>query len=564
MTNAEPLYKVVSRFEPLDNSKLEEAKETFELYKTSGVLSSDCKFEDETWKMTDEYSNVGIHFNFAPLTYKKYYEPILGFSMSEFILYVKIFVTIFLGQKVLKTIQTIVNDLKRLIRTDIKDVCDSSSDLKLAVPNACIDFFSLLPDCMDPDSMESLMNGLDQYANVVDAYSSDKKRMLAQFDSYFLFNDILNDYWKLPLEQEERLFFYPLYFWWQITGVIPLRPCEFILTQKNCLKKLKDGYYLTIRRNRLKGKSDSKQVHYKIDEDYTTDTYKIPERLAQEIEKYQELTKCCENTELETLFTTDSHYRKWGQKKHKNSRYLTYINLNTIMRYFFNEVIEKKYHLKTVYGNNGEHLAEGEINYLHLGDTRHLALINIIAEGGTPMIAMMLAGHESADMASHYYSNITNLIECRTYRQYRLVTQGNVNYQVSTYKALPERSESVELSDFSYCYSEKFRNGDFSDCQTSAGKNGEIGYCPLCSFNRKKGKTYYSDDTVYKRRIEDDCKLLEDAIHIVRSGCGETESISEALLRLKSSSYDYQQYCQEKEERRRKKGKNGKTSSNFE
>lgn len=234
------------------------------------------------------------------------------------------------------------------------------------------------------------------------------------------------------------------------------------------------------------------------------------------------------------------------------------------MRYFFNEVIEKKYHLKTIYGNNGEHLAEGEINYLHLGDTRHLALINIIAEGGTPMIAMMLAGHESADMASHYYSNITNLIECRTYRQYRLVTQGNVNYQVSTYKALPERSESVELSDFSYCYSEKFRNGDFSDCQTSAGKNGEIGYCPLCSFNRKKGKTYYSDDTVYKRRIEDDCKLLEDAIHIVRSGCGETESISEALLRLKSSSYDYQQYCQEKEERRRKKGKNGKTSSNFE
>ena len=44
-----------------------------------------------------------------------------------------------------------------------------------------------------------------------------------------LFNDILNDYWVKSLSDEERLFYYPLYLWWQITAVVPLS----VLTPKS-------------------------------------------------------------------------------------------------------------------------------------------------------------------------------------------------------------------------------------------------------------------------------------------------------------------------------------------
>lgn len=73
------------------------------------------------------------------------------------------------------------------------------------------------------------------------------------------------------------------------------------------------------------------------------------------------------------------------------------------------------------------------IQYMNLGDTRHLALINLIAEGATPMIAMELAGHDNPVMSAHYFSNITNWIECKTYHQYKRLIKGKQEYTISQY-----------------------------------------------------------------------------------------------------------------------------------
>lgn len=153
----------------------------------------------------------------------------------------------------MKTLQTAVNDLKRIIRTDVEEIYGESVELHIATPSICIDFFSMLPNSEDSDDIERLIDALDAFVSVNNKNRASQKRTLAQFDSYFLFNDIINDYWKSDIDREERLFFYPLYLWWQITGVLPLRPREFILTQRNCLEKRADGYYLTLRRNNLKG-----------------------------------------------------------------------------------------------------------------------------------------------------------------------------------------------------------------------------------------------------------------------------------------------------------------------
>lgn len=539
------MFDTVLSVQNMDTDCITKAKDLFEEYKNRGIIISN-DFSDTNWQFSDEYSHVGIMFNVNKLSYKRYYEYYFGITDEPFIEYLKTYVIFTMGDLVLKSLQNVVNDVKRLINHNPDELYAFTKEVALNSPNRVIEFFSILPETDNPENIERIMDILDEMADIHYTNSNGRKRPLASFESYFLFNDIMNDYWASEIPEDERLFFYPLYLWWQITGVIPLRPREFILTPRKCLNPTSDGWYLSLRRNKIKG--SKKKITYKIEDDYFTVQYKIPDKLAGEILKYIDFTREYESTELNTLFITDTHYHEWNQKKHSNSRYFTYINMNCVMRYFFHDVIEGRYGLKIVYDREINHLEEGFINYLYLGDTRHLALINIIAEGGTPVIAMMLAGHDNVEMSAHYYSNITSLIECRTYKQYRKVLKGNVTYEISRKSQLPLNiKDFVALDDGGRCYSPSFQNNDFSDCKKVSGPKGEIGYCPHCVFYRKGSKKdFFKGDDIYKRRIEDDCKHLEQIVKQVRLEKGNSEDILQAMLRLQNSSYTYQQYCEEK------------------
>ncbi len=87
---------------------------------------------------------------------------------------------------------------------------------------------------------------------------------------------------------------------------------------------------------------------------------------------------------------TDPHYNRWGRRTGVNNRFLTYTNLNTILRYFFNEIISQKYGYQVNYFSFPVRLDENEINLIHIGDTRHIAMINLIAEGASPLLQLML------------------------------------------------------------------------------------------------------------------------------------------------------------------------------
>lgn len=58
----------------------------------------------------------------------------------------------------------------------------------------------------------------------------------------------------------------------------------------------------------------------------------------------------------------------------------------------------------------------------------------------------------------------------------------------------------------------------------------------------------YSKEAVefYRRNIEGDYNALLDAVETVRAGKGEDSTVGEALLRLKASSYSYEQYLKER------------------
>ena len=165
------------------------------------------------------------------------------------------------------------------------------------------------------------------------------------------------------------------------------------------------------------------------------------------------------------------------------------------------------------------------------------------------MLAMFLAGHANRETASHYYSNVTRLIECKTYREYRRIASDNTKFELTKASSLPQVGNYKELMDGGRCYSPKFNNEEIDDCLKSSGNNGEIGYCPNCVFYRSNTLSYFSSEDIYKKHIKDDCKALKEAINLIREEKGDVEDIGEALLNLKSSSKSYEAYLLEKHRR---------------
>lgn len=350
------------------------------------------------------------------------------------------------------------------------------------------------------------------------------------------------------MEDSLRLFYFPLYLWWKITGVIPLRPREFLLIPRDCLIQIEDRAQLKLRRNKLKGCGG--KVHYTISEDYIEVTYDIPVSLQQEIQRYLKMTEYNEDNDLGTLFRTEYHYAQFGHKKHSNSRYYTYPNLSRCLRIFYQEVIGEIMHYNIIRGKEGSDyiLKNNDIEYIYLGDTRHIAMINIIAQGGTPTMAMLLAGHSNIDISSHYYANLHSMIECRTYMRYKALLEENSEYVLGT-NYYPSSSNSLEslpyttLEGSGRCYSPLFIISDVSDCKKAVGPNGEIGYCCNCQYYRKNNMSYFIDDIdLYKSQIDKKLGFFVQALEKYRKSEGFVEEVKSAFMRLEASTIQYESY----------------------
>ncbi|MGQ7467420.1 hypothetical protein ACTGXX_00345 [Streptococcus suis] len=538
------LFQTIKSITEIDQVMVDKAHVYFkDYYEKDIILTPD--FESGKWLLTNEYANVNFLFNVNRFQYERYFESLIGLTYHSFIEYLKSYVVLSMDQHVLTALQTFLRDVKRLVKSAKQDIVSDMVNIKLSAPNLCFDFFASLP-CVEDSQMTQFLEQLDYVIALQYQSKSKQQRQLAQFQSYFAFNDILTDYWSQPLPEAERLFYYPIYLWWQITAVVPLRPREFLLTQRDCLSEKNGKYFLTLRRNNLKGRE--KTISHKISEDYYLTTYEIPNNLAQSIQHYLNLTQDLESTKLNTLFVTDTHYQRWNRKTGIKNRFLTYQNINTILKYFFNEIIEEKYGYQVHYIDPISRLEDKEINFIHIGDTRHIAMINLIAEGASPVTAMLLAGHDNVTTSSHYFSNLSQFIECRSYQVYRKLTSSQTSYEIS--KSQPRYTVGkafVQLENKGRCYSPRFAAGDYSDCLKVISNHAELGACTSCSFYRKAGKDYFSMDKTYKKSVDQEALIVDEAVKRVRQGKGNIEDIGEALLKLSSVSHSYQEYLAAKQ-----------------
>ena len=521
-------------------------------YRDKGIIVSGL-FDDDKWILSDERDRRSFDFTIDDNAFKTFGTR-LNISVNEFKRYLKIYIVNNFGVLALVSLQHIILAIKRTTYVSDTNFVSELSQVDAIWMEHIVDFFSVLPSDEREQSLDEFLIQCEDAVDKSCFSGSGAQRSLATFESYFRFHDILKKYWAEAKDENEKLFFFPVWLWWNITGVVPTRPHEFVLTPRKCLETVDDKSFLIMRKNKVKGSKKAKG--YRLKEDFQTVKYQIPTALANEIKWYIDRTESCMDTEISTLLVTETHYHKWERCKPYNSRYFTYTNLRTCLRYFYKQIIQDRYGYNVLMDQNQPVLAGAkDIEYIRLGDTRHIALINLIAEGASPVAAMVLAGHDNPEMSAHYYSNISTLIECRVHRQYKKMLSGEQVYALSVPRSKLSVGESVPCDGGGYCYSEKARHGDYSECYKVTGPAGEMGYCPNCDYYRDSDESFFESKELYTRRIADEGILLYKIVNQVRNGHGDAEDIVSILNRINGAAYSYERYLLEKMEEQNGKEK---------
>lgn len=461
--------------EEMTDNEIRIAMNKFNDMKEAGNLEGN--FDDNIWYVNNEIIRRGINFEFNEIQVRK--QSIL--SYKEFVNLVKYYICLRFGSDTIHVLPKFASNLKKAVNET--------------------NCFTILPQnikCLQQDGVPEFLSFLPwktekfQFLKEYDDQSLYRKRTLAEYQSYFLFNDIMNEFWD-SASIEEQNYFYPLYLWWNITMILPLRVTEFLVTPKECLIKKNEKYYLIVRRTSLKGDT-SVTERYKIDKDYKKYMYEITLPIANSIMEYKKRISEFNETPIDTLFSFDfykkskemlydTEYRGRGEF---NKRF-TVAMLNMMLSDFYNYHIvkKKKYIVKAKrelldVDENGiqYELKSDEIAYINLGDTRHIALQNLLINGCNLLMAKEISGHETVDMIYHYSGNIKNLVKCHAYRLHRMInndSQSISNLSQADKLLAPRASEYVQ-TDSGRCYSNKMIKGNPEDCYKVGGD------CEICIY----------------------------------------------------------------------------------
>ena len=228
-------------------------------------------------------------------------------------------------------------------------------------------------------------------------------RALPDFQGVLLFDYIVNDYWETVKDSENRYRLFPVILWWKLTTAIPTRPIEFFNLKRDCIYERNGRYFFKI--ERLKTELGKKLAV----SDIITD-FEINAELYFLIHDYVDYcNKIDDCIYLISPPTCDVIYRNIVLNTRQK---FTKEKMNKYYHAFQKEIVEGQYHYKMV---RSRETKEGELPYIYYGDTRHLAIMNMMLQGINPIYIAQIAGHHTLDAQVGYYSHLETFTTAKSY-----------------------------------------------------------------------------------------------------------------------------------------------------
>ncbi|WP_394584647.1 site-specific integrase [Cytobacillus firmus] len=218
-------------------------------------------------------------------------------------------------------------------------------------------------------------------------------RDLPHFHDVLIFNDIVNNFFQTK-PAEMTLKFKPIMIWWLITTIIPQRPTEFLLMNKDCLEHRQDGsMWLKVPRIKTENDTPDRVIRY--------DSIQIDRKTYEIISSYKsKLTEL--GIQDDYLFPRAFYQLFRKSPKRQAFNRVTLYNFDLLLQEFYTEVVEGVY-------------LEKSLEKVKLGDTRHFAIINMFLQGFNMLSIARMAGHDVIATQENYYSHSEHFSQSYVY-----------------------------------------------------------------------------------------------------------------------------------------------------
>lgn len=355
--------------------------------KNDGLLEGE--FSGSKWMGFSGVKRFGIDFSLNEEKYNSHFGRKYGISYKTMEDMIRCYALYIIGAYIFPTI----NERIAWIKLFATKIGDKDFRLPIEAEDTIIDFLCFI------STPENEIVRIQESIHFTKA-GSKRQRKLAHMINYLAIANEIKDLYSTPLPANEFKKWFPIFFWSNITFILPLRATEMLLTPYACISIEKDKKYITVRRTMLK--EGRRNVHYQVEEDYKEFKYEVPDNWTIEIiERYQEMTSANERNYL------------FEHTKYMINDMVSLQSFNLLLADFINTHLigNRKYD----YAKYATGIKEFEI--VTAGDSRPIAMANLYFQDISADICRQLANHSQVSTSFGYYTNVSNTIQCASIMQ---------------------------------------------------------------------------------------------------------------------------------------------------
>lgn len=422
-------------------------KNTFDKCKDKGVIVN-CGFEDNLWLLKDLKTNVTTE---------------IGFNLE-------------LEKDLMLALKFIVLDelkrgisnptLQRIVRNIINTYMDSNGYSESSFDDYK-DIFNAYGHRKKEDIIIKNLQFNDFYKEYIPRIYIDffketeliqrQIRTLPNYESVITFDFVLNDF-ITNCKPELKKKYLPIFLWWKITTIIPMRPTEFLELKSNCAFIKNNKYWIRVPRKKQQGNSLNVEV---------TNVIRTNDEIYKLVNEYldtltdEEKSDYLFSYKAYNSFIKDERLRKGALSRRNRIDKIDNDQLYELIDDFYTNVVEIDYGYK-------------EIERVSPGDTRHFAFCNMMLQGFNMLTIARMGGHVNLKSQVTYCSHLDYFAEARIKVLSDQIKKNRFNNLGDTYldenNALIIRSKlyindgsGIKIGD-NFCLDTEFPDNCIKDC----------------------------------------------------------------------------------------------------